>query len=158
MIDLCSRCERFSCCLSCKKFNIYSNKYDAFTFDYLGRCYSHQASTHCLLGLTVLQYHDVMYSQEHVSIMFPSSFYSPHIQHLSHSSCVYLSPLERRTPRPCWSPGKGPGTFTETDMRICGMQSVQHSGECARHIFMANHSEVQWMAYNEHGELCTLYQ
>lgn len=34
----------------------------------------------------------------------------------------------------------------ETDMRICGVQSVQHSGECARHIFMPNHPEVQWMA------------
>lgn len=46
----------------------------------------------------------------------------------------------------------------QADIRICGMQNLQHSGECVHHIFMASHSEVHWMAYNEHGELCTLYQ
>lgn len=46
----------------------------------------------------------------------------------------------------------------ETNMRICGMQNIQHSGECAHRVFMANHSEVQWIACNEHRELCTLYQ
>lgn len=45
----------------------------------------------------------------------------------------------------------------KTDKKICGMHNVQYSGECAHHIFMANHFEVQWMAYSEHGELCTLY-
>lgn len=43
-------------------------------------------------------------------------------------------------------------------MKNGGMQNTQLSGECACHIFMANHSEVQWMAYKEHAELCTLYQ
>lgn len=43
-------------------------------------------------------------------------------------------------------------------MRNGGMQNGQLSGECAWHIFMANHSEVQRMAYKEHAELCTLYQ
>lgn len=53
---------------------------------------------------------------------------------------------------------KGPEKFMWTDMKNGGMQNSRLSRERACQIFMANHSEVQWMAYKEHAELCTLYR
>lgn len=148
-----SQCKRFKCIywMGCKAFAL-----DYYTSD-CSRCEFLQISPG-FITLSAAR-RDIMYSQD-TAITSPGSFYSLHIEHLLHSSCVYLSPVEWSNSKPYWSPGKGPGKFMETNMtNLRDADRPTLSGEeCVRHIFMDNHFEVQWMVYNEHGELYILYQ
>lgn len=118
----------------------YWNKFNTFTFHFL-----------CTWLLVLASHKD--WSQFISVFSHPDCVAKSMSTFFNSISIFSISPTEPLLYAGCFiSPTvKNLGKYIKTNMRMCNT-------ECLRYIFTANHSEVQWMGYNEHGELDTLYQ